>query len=84
MSKKVDCLKSDQIIRAWKDPSYRLSLSITERANLPENPAGVIELTSTELAEIKGGVYAQAHFAYHPQLRTDILQCGVASLPLCF
>jgi mersacidin/lichenicidin family type 2 lantibiotic len=43
------------IIRAWKDEEYRLSLSTAERAQLPEHPAGVIELTCTELNEVAGG-----------------------------
>ncbi len=40
------------IIRAWKDEDYRLSLSEAERALLPEHPAGLIELSG---AEIDGG-----------------------------
>ena len=39
----------DRIIRAWKDPEYRLNLSVEEQALLPENPAGAIELTDDEL-----------------------------------
>ncbi|MEW5804556.1 MAG: mersacidin/lichenicidin family type 2 lantibiotic [bacterium] len=42
------------IIRAWKDEEYRLSLSDAEQAMLPANPAGIIELTGTEL-DIVGG-----------------------------
>ena len=34
----------DQIIRAWKDEDYRAGLSEIERAALPANPAGLIEL----------------------------------------
>jgi mersacidin/lichenicidin family type 2 lantibiotic len=37
------------IIRAWKDEDYRLSLSEAERALLPAHPAGLIELTDVEL-----------------------------------
>jgi len=45
------------IIRAWKDESYRTSLSCEERELLPKNPAGVIDLTDQELDIImKGGV----------------------------
>lgn len=43
------------IIRAWKDDDYRLSLSETERALLPANPAGLVELTDDELAQVAGG-----------------------------
>lgn len=43
------------IIRAWKDDDYRLSLSDEQRALLPENPAGALELTDDELSGIVGG-----------------------------
>jgi mersacidin/lichenicidin family type 2 lantibiotic len=43
------------IIRAWKDEAYRNSLSEAERAALPENPAGILELADTELADVNGG-----------------------------
>lgn len=47
----------DRIIRAWKDPEYRASLSEEESAELPENPAGAIELTDEELDMAAGGSY---------------------------
>ena len=37
------------IIRAWKDETYRLGLSEAERATLLANPAGAIELEDAEL-----------------------------------
>jgi mersacidin/lichenicidin family type 2 lantibiotic len=37
------------IIRAWKDPSYRNGLSEGERAALPAHPAGLIELADADL-----------------------------------
>ena len=36
---------SVDIIRAWKDEEYRQSLSTEELKQLPENPAGLIELS---------------------------------------
>jgi mersacidin/lichenicidin family type 2 lantibiotic len=45
----------DRIIRAWKDPEYRLNLSAEDQALLPENPAGAIELTDDELDMAVGG-----------------------------
>jgi len=42
------------IIRAWQDREYRESLSDEERAKLPENPVGQIELTEDELTEVMG------------------------------
>ena len=44
------------IIRAWTDPEYRLSLSEAEQAMLPEHPAGCIELTEAELDGVAGGL----------------------------
>ena len=37
------------IIRAWKDAEFRSSLSEAERAMLPANPAGAIELADPAL-----------------------------------
>jgi mersacidin/lichenicidin family type 2 lantibiotic len=37
------------IIRAWKDPSYRAGLPATQRAQLPTHPAGAIELPEPTL-----------------------------------
>ncbi|MFF3206609.1 MULTISPECIES: mersacidin/lichenicidin family type 2 lantibiotic [unclassified Streptomyces] len=44
-----------KIVRAWEDPKYRDSLSDPELADLPDNPAGVIELTDAELGQVLGG-----------------------------
>ena len=43
------------IIRAWKDEGYRNSLSEAERAALPENPAGIVELSDEEMQIAWGG-----------------------------
>jgi len=42
------------LVRAWKDETYRQSLSAEEQAILPTNPAGAIELTEAELEAISG------------------------------
>ena len=47
-------LSMTSIVRAWKDDEYRQSLSEAERAALPQNPAGMVELTDGELAEVAG------------------------------
>jgi mersacidin/lichenicidin family type 2 lantibiotic len=52
-------MKQEQIIRAWKDEDYRLSLSETELSALPENPAGLIELADDRLAEANGGTWPE-------------------------
>ena len=48
-------MSTTNIIRAWKDPEYRESLSEAELAALPQNPAGLIDLTDTELEGVAGG-----------------------------
>jgi mersacidin/lichenicidin family type 2 lantibiotic len=47
-------MNQDQIIRAWKDEDYRSTLSSTELSALPENPAGLVELTEEEFARARG------------------------------
>lgn len=42
------------IIRAWKDPLYRSKLNATDRALIPANPAGLVELTDEELRRASG------------------------------
>jgi mersacidin/lichenicidin family type 2 lantibiotic len=45
------------VVRAWKDEAYRLSLTEAERARLPENPAGLLEQTEAELERAAGGLW---------------------------
>jgi mersacidin/lichenicidin family type 2 lantibiotic len=42
-------MKKQQIIRSWRDPEYRDSLTAAERALLPAHPAAAIELSGAEL-----------------------------------
>jgi len=43
------------IVRAWKDQTYRENLSAQERTQVPANPAGEIELSEADLASVYGG-----------------------------
>jgi mersacidin/lichenicidin family type 2 lantibiotic len=45
------------IILAWKDEDYRRSLTDAQRAQLPANPAGVIEFQDRNLEE---GVFTRS------------------------
>jgi mersacidin/lichenicidin family type 2 lantibiotic len=67
-------MSNDQIIRAWKDESYRSSLSEHERAQLPPHPAGLVELTDSELNAISGG------FGVNPYYPTAL--CNVTNHPV--
>jgi len=42
-------MKTETIVRAWKDPEFRASLSAEQRASLPECPAGT---SLTEMDEV--------------------------------
>ena len=37
-------MSTAEIIRAWKDQDYLMNLSPSELAQIPENPAGKVEL----------------------------------------
>ncbi len=51
-------MKKELIVRAWKDPAFRASLSAEERAELPESPSGrsLTELDESALVGIIGGL----------------------------
>jgi mersacidin/lichenicidin family type 2 lantibiotic len=50
-------MSNNNIIRAWKDTVYRNSLSEAERAALPANPAGSIEISDADLGNVAGGIF---------------------------
>ena len=43
------------VVRAWKDEEYRLSLSEEQRLSLPASPVGEVELTDADLEAVYGG-----------------------------
>jgi mersacidin/lichenicidin family type 2 lantibiotic len=54
-------MSKSNIIRAWKDEEFRSSLGEAEREMIPENPAGLMELTDEALDVLAGGVAQQAN-----------------------
>ena len=48
------------VIRAWKDPFYRASLSAEERALLPDHPAALVELDDEQLKSTSGSALTPA------------------------
>lgn len=54
-------MSTQQILRAWRDHDYWLSLSEDERARVPENPAGLIELMDVDLEHVAGQTHAFTH-----------------------
>jgi mersacidin/lichenicidin family type 2 lantibiotic len=70
------------VVRAWKDEEYRQSLTEAERAALPENPAGLLDLAESDLQRAEGGYLVGATFytcfsIYHCFL--TIIGCPTAS-----
>jgi mersacidin/lichenicidin family type 2 lantibiotic len=47
-------MSNKQIIRAWKDPVFRNSLSTAQRVSLPAHPAGSVELSAEDLGAVAG------------------------------
>ena len=43
------------VIRAWKEPAYRNSLSEAERSAMQINPAGTVEISDEDLGKVSGG-----------------------------
>jgi mersacidin/lichenicidin family type 2 lantibiotic len=54
-------MSNEDIIRAWKDEDYWASLDTHKRSQLPENPAGIIELSQEEMEIIQGGDGGKNH-----------------------
>lgn len=49
-------MKNIDIARALKDAAYRATLTAEERALLPVNAAGVVELSDSDLLAVSGGM----------------------------
>jgi mersacidin/lichenicidin family type 2 lantibiotic len=77
---KEKTMSHDNMIRAWKDVSFRDELSEVERSLLPEHPSGMIELTDTQLESAAGGNYLT--FGGQGTCNSGIIAC---TLPInCF
>jgi mersacidin/lichenicidin family type 2 lantibiotic len=61
------------VIRAWKDERYYLSLTAEERQSLPAHPAGLIELSDDDLRLVFGGSGSTNTDCSHPRIG-----CGTA------
>lgn len=48
-------MKKNQILAAWRDEEYFLSLTDEERAQIPEHPAGALEVEDDILRSVTGG-----------------------------
>jgi mersacidin/lichenicidin family type 2 lantibiotic len=64
------------IIRTWKDKAYRASLTAGQQALIPENPAGLIELSDADLL-LAGGASETPQHTWH----AGSLGCTCGPLP---
>lgn len=81
-------MKKEMILRAWKDPEYRASLSTEQRAELPENPAGkaLTELDTADLEQVTGGLEAQVKYPKTVPFASCVVRCvrpEVNSVDIC-
>jgi mersacidin/lichenicidin family type 2 lantibiotic len=53
--KRRKIVTNQEVVRSWKDEDYLPSLSSRERAFLPDNPAGLAELSDEDLLNVDGG-----------------------------
>jgi mersacidin/lichenicidin family type 2 lantibiotic len=58
-------MKKDEIIRAWRDQDYFLSLSDEQRSLLPANPIGMIELSKDSLTNVLGASHSTCYVSCH-------------------
>jgi mersacidin/lichenicidin family type 2 lantibiotic len=54
----------DKIIRAWKDDDYLMSLNADERLVLPNNPAGLVQYSGTDLDLVNGSLCSTTIVAF--------------------
>jgi mersacidin/lichenicidin family type 2 lantibiotic len=71
------------IIRAWKDKAYRNSLNADQLAQLPEHPAGTVELTDDELSNVDGGTTTITTYSIYVSVYITIVYCTIATVPSC-
>jgi len=76
-------MTSDQIVSGWKSEDYRLSLNVNEQALLPENPAGLIELSDQELLGMDGGSDSVAVCILVTLVLSGITLTPVATAKVC-
>jgi mersacidin/lichenicidin family type 2 lantibiotic len=68
-------MQDEDIIRAWKDEEYRNSLSEEQRAQLPENPAGMVELSDEAMQTVAGGLLSIFGCRDRDRLKTIVRPC---------
>ena len=71
----------EDIIRAWKDEEYRNSLSQEQRSQLPQNPAGMVELSDADMESVAGGFLSL--FACGPKNTHNPVHLSICGPTIC-
>jgi mersacidin/lichenicidin family type 2 lantibiotic len=66
--------KNVDLIRAWRDQDYYLSLTEEERAGLGAHPAGMLNLDDSVLQSISGGC-SSSHDYCQPTVGCTVSVC---------
>ena len=69
------------IIRAWKNEDYLESLNDEQRSSLPENPAGMIEMSDEDMAVVAGGFLDAAEGDVNLSADDDIVNTQIQAGP---
>ena len=70
------------ITRAWKDDEYFLSMSEVERALVPDNPAGLIELDDEDLSGAAGGTTFSVTIGSWITMCDSVVSCYITICPV--
>ncbi|GCE22204.1 mersacidin/lichenicidin family type 2 lantibiotic [Dictyobacter kobayashii] len=70
----------EKIFKAWKDPAFRASLSPEEQGELPETPAGFLDLSEEEQDGLVGGTTVVIVCTTVPSLCARGTLCGTCAV----
>ena len=76
-------MDTSTIIRAWKDPTFRASLSTEERAALPECPAGS-SFTDIDEKDLEGAIGGGVPFNTRDRKRCFPIYIEPIRFPICY
>lgn len=69
----------EKIIRVWRDPKYRGSLSSEELRSLPQSPVGFLDLNEEEQSNVTGGTSMPVLCTSIPSICVRSTICGTCA-----
>ncbi|OUC14106.1 MAG: hypothetical protein B0A82_13895 [Alkalinema sp. CACIAM 70d] len=67
-------MSQENVIRFWKDESFRNSLKDRDQTELPAHPAGLIQLNDADLGSVAGGFNSCLAGSHQPVCQD---RCGI-------